>query len=128
MHCESCETQIHHTFDGIPYCPNPDCRLVKGAHDWEVIPIIFQMDRNRRICQAIGLAPPTHPDEDAYRTLPLFCWKCRSVLTDIRKPRIYCSNLTCDVTDATNMPEASRSDRVRDSGRVLARALRRNRY
>ena len=48
MHCPSCKTPIQHTVCEIPYCPNAACWDQKGAHDWEVIPIIWQMEENRR--------------------------------------------------------------------------------
>ena len=125
MHCESCETLIHHTFDEIPYCPNPNCDLVKGAHDWEVVPIILQMDANRRFCEAIGLQPREQPPKPIGRT----CRKCSTPLENPYGLGVGCPNIACDSVNGLLDPERhTREGRVRNSGRALTRAIRRNRY
>ena len=47
-HCPNCQALIQRTLCGeIPYCPNLACGDQKGAHDWEFIPIILQIEANR---------------------------------------------------------------------------------
>lgn len=54
-HCPACDARIQRTSCGIPYCPNSDCEAQKGAHDWELFPIILHMATTARLWQAIGL-------------------------------------------------------------------------
>jgi len=129
MHCPNCKTLIQRTPCGIPYCPNPECWDQKGAHDWEVIPIILQMEANRLLGEAIGLVPRPHGPEPAARPAPTHCWNCGSVLTDGPGIGLYCPDRECDVGDGVGMtPEQFRRSRAGKSGEVLARALRRNRH
>ena len=129
MHCPSCKSLIQRTVSGIEYCPSLDCELPKGAHDWEVVPIILQMAQTQKLWEAIGLVQRSPaPVKTEPRFAPRHCWKCGSTLKEARGFGLYCPDNDCEVVDEVGCTrEQFRRTRVGMSGTILARALRRNR-